>query len=163
MAREATKDQELVKLSVIAMGKCGARELNYVSDVDVMFVVEPTNGATESQAIAAGTELAKAIMQACSAATPEGTIWDVDAALRPEGKSGALVRTLESYLEYYERWAQTWEYQALLKARPMAGDQELGTRFVEAISPMIWHASSRPNFVSDVQAMRERRLDEFKH
>ena len=159
MAREATKDQELVKLSVIAMGKCGARELNYVSDVDVMFVVEPTNGATESQAIAAGTELAKAIMQACSAATPEGTIWDVDAALRPEGKSGALVRTLESYLEYYERWAQTWEYQALLKARPMAGDQELGTRFVEAISPMIWHASSRPNFVSDVQAMRERVTD----
>ncbi len=159
IARENTKDQELVKLSVIAMGKCGARELNYVSDVDVMFVVEPIGSATEVQTIAVGTELAKAIMQACSAATPEGTIWDVDAALRPEGKSGALVRTLESYLDYYDRWAQTWEYQALLKARPMAGDPELGNRFVAAVSPLIWQASSRPNFVGDVQAMRERVTD----
>ncbi|MSV54526.1 MAG: bifunctional [glutamine synthetase] adenylyltransferase/[glutamine synthetase]-adenylyl-L-tyrosine phosphorylase [Actinobacteria bacterium] len=159
IAREHTKDQELVKLSVIAMGKCGARELNYVSDVDVMFVVEPAGSATEAQAISVGTELAKAIIQACSAATPQGTIWDVDAALRPEGKSGALVRTLASYLDYYDRWAQTWEYQALLKARSMAGDSELGNRFVAAVSPLIWQASSRPNFVGDVQAMRERVTD----
>jgi glutamate-ammonia-ligase adenylyltransferase len=98
-------------------------------------------------------------MQACSAVTSEGTIWDVDAALRPEGKSGALVRTLDSYLDYYHRWAQTWEYQALLKARPMAGDFDLGNDFVAAVSPLIWQASSRPNFVDDVQAMRERVTD----
>jgi glutamate-ammonia-ligase adenylyltransferase len=146
-------------MAVIAMGKCGARELNYVSDVDVMFVVEPASGASDQEAITIGSEIAKAVMQACSAVTSEGTIWDVDAALRPEGKSGALVRTLDSYLDYYHRWAQTWEYQALLKARPMAGDFDLGNDFVAAVSPLIWQASSRPNFVDDVQAMRERVTD----
>jgi glutamate-ammonia-ligase adenylyltransferase len=146
-------------MAVIAMGKCGARELNYVSDVDVMFVVEPASGATDEEAITIGSEIAKALIQACSAVTSEGSIWDVDAALRPEGKSGALVRTLNSYLDYYHRWAQTWEYQALLKARPMAGDFDLGNDFVAAVSPLIWQASSRPNFVDDVQAMRERVTD----
>lgn len=156
IAQANTKESLTVNLSVIAMGKCGARELNYVSDVDVMFVVEPASGATEAQAITAGTELAKLIMQVCSAVTSEGAIWEVDAGLRPEGKSGALVRTLESYLDYYQRWAQTWEYQALLKARPMAGNLDLGNRFIDAVTPMIWQASMRPNFVGDVQAMRER-------
>ena len=159
IARSSVVDDDKVRMAVIAMGKCGARELNYVSDVDVMFVVEPTAGATDQEAITVGSEIAKAVIQACSAVTSEGTIWDVDAALRPEGKSGALVRTLNSYLDYYHRWAQTWEYQALLKARPMAGDFELGNEFVTAISPLIWQASSRPNFVAEVQAMRERVTD----
>ena len=159
IARSNIANDDKVRMAVIAMGKCGARELNYVSDVDVMFVVEPAHGATDQEAISIGTEIAKAVIQACSAVTPEGTIWDVDAALRPEGKSGALVRTLDSYLDYYHRWAQTWEYQALLKARPMAGDFELGNEFVSAVSPLIWQASSRPNFVDDVQAMRERVTD----
>jgi glutamate-ammonia-ligase adenylyltransferase len=159
IARSNVKDDDKVRMAVIAMGKCGARELNYVSDVDVMFVVEPASGATDQEAIKIGSEIAKAVIQACSAVTSEGSIWDVDAALRPEGKSGALVRTLDSYLDYYHRWAQTWEYQALLKARPMAGDLELGNDFVAAVSPLIWQASSRPNFVDDVQAMRERVTD----
>ena len=159
IARSSVKDDDKVRMAVIAMGKCGARELNYVSDVDVMFVVEPASGATNEEAITIGSEIAKAVIQACSAVTPEGSIWDVDAALRPEGKSGSLVRTLDSYLDYYHRWAQTWEYQALLKARPMAGDFELGNEFVSAVSPLIWQASSRPNFVDDVQAMRERVTD----
>ena len=156
IARANVANQDKVRMAVIAMGKCGARELNYVSDVDVMFVVEPEAGASDQDAITIGSEIAKAVIQACSAVTSEGSIWDVDAALRPEGKSGALVRTLDSYLDYYHRWAQTWEYQALLKARPMAGDLELGNEFIAQVSPLIWQASSRPNFVSDVQAMRER-------
>ena len=156
IARANVADNSDARLAIIAMGKCGARELNYVSDVDVMFVVEPSEGATEESAVTAGTALAKAVMQACSAVTPEGSIWDVDAALRPEGKSGALVRTLSSYLGYYDRWAQTWEYQALLKARAMAGDKELGDQFVAAVSPYVWQAAGRPGFVADVQAMRQR-------
>ena len=159
VARANVPEHEKVRVAIIAMGKCGARELNYVSDVDVMFVVEPVAGATDQDAITVGSEIAKAVIQVCSAVTSEGTIWDVDAALRPEGKSGALVRTLDSYLDYYHRWAQTWEYQALLKARPMAGDFDLGTQFVDSVSPLIWQASSRPNFVDDVQAMRERVTD----
>ena len=156
IAKTHTDNSDQVELAVIAMGKCGARELNYVSDVDVMFVVEPNNDVSELTAIEIGTQVAKKIIQACSQVTTDGVIWEVDAALRPEGKSGALVRTLNSYLDYYDRWAQSWEYQALLKARPMAGSKNLGNQFLVATSPLIWQAASRPGFVEDTQAMRER-------
>ena len=143
------------------MGKAGGRELNYVSDVDVIFVGEMPEGddgeqGDERAALKTATSLALAMMQACSASTPEGSIWPVDAALRPEGKAGPLVRTLPSHLAYYEKWASTWEFQALLKARPIAGDRELGERYVEAVAPMVWKAAARPGFVEDVQAMRRR-------
>ena len=74
------------------------------------------------------------MMRACSTSTPEGALWEVDAALRPEGKAGPLVRTLASHGAYYRRWAKTWEFQALLKARPVAGDRELGERYVAAMN-----------------------------
>ncbi|MDQ1689642.1 MAG: [glutamine synthetase] adenylyltransferase / [glutamine synthetase]-adenylyl-L-tyrosine [Frankiaceae bacterium] len=144
------------RLAVIGLGKCGGRELNYVSDVDVVFVAEPVEGGDEAAALRTATALASALMEACSAATPEGTIWPVDAALRPEGKAGPLVRTLASHEAYYRRWAHTWEFQALLKARPVAGDQELGNAYVERLAPLVWTAGGRPNFVEDVQAMRRR-------
>lgn len=144
------------RLAVIGMGKCGGRELNYISDVDVIFVAEAADGIEESEALRAATQLAGALMRACSATTSEGSIWEVDAALRPEGKQGALVRTLPSHLGYYQRWASTWEFQALLKARHAAGDAELGGRYVDEISQLVWSAADRPDFVSDVQAMRKR-------
>ncbi len=145
-----------VRLSVVALGKCGGRELNYVSDVDVVFVAEPYDGGDEKSALETATTLAGAMMRVCSAQTAEGTIWPVDANLRPEGRSGALVRTLASHLAYYERWAQTWEFQALLKARPVAGDIELGLRYVDALAPLVWNAAQRPGFVDDARAMRRR-------
>ena len=78
-------------------------------------------------------------MRACSAATAEGTLWPVDAALRPEGKHGPLVRTLASHRGYYERWAKTWEFQALLKARPVAGDLDARARRTSTRSrPLVW-------------------------
>jgi glutamate-ammonia-ligase adenylyltransferase len=136
------------RLAVIGMGKCGGRELNYVSDVDVVFVAEPADSGAEA--------LAAAVMRACSATTPEGTLWPVDAALRPEGRAGPLVRTLASHEAYYRRWAKTWEFQALLKARPVAGDLELGAAYAAATSALVWQAAGRPGFVDDVQAMRRR-------
>ncbi|MCO6005634.1 bifunctional [glutamine synthetase] adenylyltransferase/[glutamine synthetase]-adenylyl-L-tyrosine phosphorylase [Actinoallomurus purpureus] len=144
------------RLAVIGMGKCGGRELNYVSDVDVIFVAEPMPGEDETAALRAATRLAAGMIRACSASTSEGALWDVDAALRPEGKAGPLVRTLASHRAYYERWAKTWEFQALLKARPVAGDRELGEEYVEALAPLVWRAAERDNFVEDVQAMRRR-------
>jgi glutamate-ammonia-ligase adenylyltransferase len=148
------------RLAVVAMGKCGGRELNYVSDVDVVFVAEPAadlpDGVDEQGALRTATALAVSIMRACSATTAEGTIWPVDAALRPEGKAGPLVRTLASHVAYYERWAKTWEFQALLKARPVAGDLALGQAYVDAVGPMVWQAADRPDFVADVQQMRRR-------
>ena len=84
------------------------------------------------------------------------TFFEVDAALRPEGKHGQLVRTLDSHITYYQRWAKTWEFQALLKARPAAGDVQLGEKYMDALMPMVWTACEREDFVPDVQAMRRR-------
>jgi [glutamine synthetase] adenylyltransferase / [glutamine synthetase]-adenylyl-L-tyrosine phosphorylase len=156
---ELPSDHEPCRLCVIALGKCGGRELNYVSDVDVVFVAEPVDGGDEKAALATATRLAGAVMRACSASTAEGTIWPVDANLRPEGRAGALVRTLASHLAYYERWAQTWEFQALLKARPVAGDLDLGDDYVQALAPLVWNAAQRPGFVDDARAMRRRVVD----
>ena len=153
--------------AIIGMGKCGGRELNYVSDVDVIFVAEALPGsqsllgsddapADEAGALRTATALATGVMRACNAATSEGTIWEVDPALRPEGKQGVLVRTIESHVGYYERWAKTWEFQALLKARWSAGDRALGQRYVDAVAPFVWGAADHPGFVTDVQAMRRR-------
>jgi glutamate-ammonia-ligase adenylyltransferase len=144
------------RLAVVAMGKCGGRELNYVSDVDVVFVAEAVEGAAEEPALKAAATLAATLMRACSTTSPEGTIWPVDAALRPEGKAGPLVRTLASHVAYYQRWAKTWEFQALLKARPVAGDLALGQAYVDAVAPMVWAAAERDDFVVDVQQMRRR-------
>ncbi|MFV0458417.1 MAG: bifunctional [glutamine synthetase] adenylyltransferase/[glutamine synthetase]-adenylyl-L-tyrosine phosphorylase [Actinomycetales bacterium] len=156
VARAETPEHEIVRLVVIGMGKCGGRELNYVSDVDVIYVAEPVEGADEAAALAVGASLAQTLAGVCSTTTREGTLWPVDAALRPEGKDGPLVRTVSSHLRYYKRWAKTWEFQALLKARPVAGDADLGRQYLEAVQPLVWSAVRRENFVVDVQAMRRR-------
>jgi [glutamine synthetase] adenylyltransferase / [glutamine synthetase]-adenylyl-L-tyrosine phosphorylase len=136
-------DGKAPRLAVIAMGKCGARELNYVSDVDVIFVAENVD--------AIATRVAGEMMRFAGDA-----FFEVDAALRPEGKHGQLLRTLDSHISYYQRWAKTWEFQALLKARPAAGDAELGERYIAALMPMVWTACEREDFVPEVQAMRRR-------
>ncbi|MFJ4947513.1 bifunctional [glutamine synthetase] adenylyltransferase/[glutamine synthetase]-adenylyl-L-tyrosine phosphorylase [Streptomyces sp. NPDC088760] len=154
--RAAPEDAAACRLAVIAMGKCGGHELNYVSDVDVIFVGEPAEGVPEHQALRSATKLASHLMRICSETTVEGSIWPVDANLRPEGRNGPLVRTLSSHLAYYQRWAKTWEFQALLKARPVAGDTALGEAYVDALEPLVWKAAERENFVTDVQKMRRR-------
>lgn len=136
-------DVSTATLGVIAMGKCGAQELNYISDVDVVFVAEPADPKS--------ARLAGEMMRIGSMA-----FFEVDAALRPEGKAGDLVRTLDSFTSYYKRWAKTWEFQALLKARPMTGDMHLAEQWWERMNPLVWRASERDSFVPDVQAMRRR-------
>ncbi|MFJ4315680.1 bifunctional [glutamine synthetase] adenylyltransferase/[glutamine synthetase]-adenylyl-L-tyrosine phosphorylase [Streptomyces lavendulae] len=155
----APEDARQCRLAVIAMGKCGGNELNYVSDVDVIFVGEAANGTDEGKGVQAATRLASHLMRICSETTVEGTIWPVDANLRPEGRNGPLVRTLSSHLAYYQRWAKTWEFQALLKARAVAGDEGLGAEYIAAITPLVWQAAERENFVADVQKMRRRVVD----
>jgi len=156
------------KLAIIGMGKAGARELNYVSDVDVIYVAEPASVSPSQQGVAEpeplstaraveiATRLAMQTMRGIHDLALEPPLWEVDANLRPEGKDGALVRSLESHLAYYDRWAKSWEFQALLKARPLAGDLELGDRYVDAIAPKVWNSASREGFVEGVQRMRER-------
>lgn len=149
-----------VRLAVIALGKTGARELNYVSDVDVLFVAEPAGDRVSTdEAIGIGTQLAARLVGICSAHTAAGTIWQLDTALRPEGRSGQLVRTLSSHRGYYQKWARTWEFQAMLKARAAAGDHELGQEFVDMIMPMVWQVGEREHFIDDARAMRLRVID----
>ena len=153
---------EVVKtrFAVIAMGKCGARELNYISDVDVIYVAESADPSLEtSRALDIATKLATRMMRAMDAVAPEPGLWQVDPNLRPEGKSGALVRTVESHRAYYERWASSWEFQALLKARPIAGDVDLGRAYFEAMNPFVWQSAGREGFVESAQKMRERVTD----
>jgi glutamate-ammonia-ligase adenylyltransferase len=147
------------RLAVIGMGKAGARELNYVSDVDVIFVAEASEGIENDRAVEIATRIAMQAMRTIHELGVEPELWEVDANLRPEGKDGALVRTLESHLAYYDRWAKSWEFQALLKARPLAGDLELGERYVAGVAPKVWSSASRENFVESVQRMRERVTD----
>jgi glutamate-ammonia-ligase adenylyltransferase len=147
------------RLAVIAMGKCGGRELNYASDVDVIFVAAAgadADAESETAALRTATRLAAGMIRVCSQSTQEGALFPVDPNLRPEGRDGPLVRTLASHRVYYQRWAKTWEFQALLKARPVAGDLALGQDYLAALGPMVWQAAQRPNFVADVQAMRRR-------
>jgi glutamate-ammonia-ligase adenylyltransferase len=130
------------------MGKCGGDELNYVSDVDVIFVA-----ATDDD-LAAATQVATRLIHICGLVA-----WPVDAALRPEGSRGPLVRTLASHLAYYRRWARTWEFQALLKARPAAGDLALAREWIDELAPLVWTAAERPEAVEDVRAMRRKIID----
>ncbi len=120
-ARAEVAGWEKARLAILALGKTGAQELNYISDVDVIYVAEPAEGATVEEAMTVATKLAAAQARLCSAHTAEGTIWQVDAALRPEGKAGPLVRSIESCRAYYAKWAKNWEFQAMLKARPPRG------------------------------------------
>ncbi|HXO23967.1 MAG TPA: bifunctional [glutamine synthetase] adenylyltransferase/[glutamine synthetase]-adenylyl-L-tyrosine phosphorylase, partial [Streptosporangiaceae bacterium] len=150
------------RLAVVAMGKCGARELNYASDVDVIFVAEPPGNGNgngngdETAALATAGRLAAGLIGVCARSTPEGSIFPVDPNLRPEGRQGPLVRTLASHRAYYDRWAKTWEFQALLKARPVAGDMALGQAYADTFAPLVWQAARREHFVEDTQAMRRR-------
>lgn len=147
-------------LAIIGMGKAGARELNYVSDVDVIFVAgaddELLEEIGESRVVDIATRLAVQTMRGISGIEVEPPLWEVDANLRPEGKQGALVRTLDSHLAYYDRWAKSWEFQALLKARTLAGDTALGEAYVRAVQPKVWTSAAREDFVDSVQRMRER-------
>lgn len=145
------------KLAVIGMGKGGAGELNYISDVDVIFVADAKDESIETtRMLEVATKLATRMMRAMDSTNPEPPLWQVDANLRPEGKAGALVRTLDSHVSYYSRWAENWEFQALLKARPMAGDKELGKAYFDAMNPLVWESTQRESFVESVQKMRER-------
>lgn len=147
------------RIAVIGMGKCGAGELNYISDVDVIYVAETSGNLDGARALEIATRCVTRMMRIMDEVASEPALWQVDANLRPEGKSGALVRSLDSHQSYYERWAQSWEFQALLKARPIAGDKGLGDEYIDRIWPKVWESAARENFVDSVQKMRQRVTD----
>ena len=154
-ARYKPEEIQATELAVIAMGKCGARELNYVSDVDVIYVV----AGEGDNVIEIGTRLATKLARIISEPSLEPGLWEVDPNLRPEGKSGALVRRLEAHLSYYQKWAEDWEFQALLKARFVAGSEVLGRQYEQVIKPLVWGRTNRAGIVENARNMRKRVLD----
>jgi [glutamine synthetase] adenylyltransferase / [glutamine synthetase]-adenylyl-L-tyrosine phosphorylase len=126
-------------IAVIGMGRLGGGEMSYGSDADVLFVHRPRAGAEEGRATAAANAVAHTLRRLLGEPAPDPA-FEVDADLRPEGRQGALVRSLDSYREYYDRWMSVWEVQALLRAEPLAGDEALGAAFVELVDPIRYPA-----------------------
>src|SRR6266540_987003 len=145
-----------VGLAVLAMGKLGGRELNYVSDIDVLFCHEPATGADAELAGKLGGAIARELIAGLGGPNPEGPGFQVDPNLRPEGRNGPLTRTLGSYLAYWDRWAEPWELQALIKVRPAAGDRHLGERFVAEAARRVYPERFDPATVAAVRHMKAR-------
>jgi [glutamine synthetase] adenylyltransferase / [glutamine synthetase]-adenylyl-L-tyrosine phosphorylase len=137
-----------IPFAVIGMGKLGGRELNYSSDIDVMFVHDANPATAEA--------LAEELMQTIGAVTPEGQAFRIDAALRPEGKSGPLARSIESFLEYYERWSRPWEHQALIRARVAAGDRDVGAALLEHTRRLAFPERLSPEVLGEIRHLKAR-------
>ncbi|TDC69286.1 bifunctional [glutamine synthetase] adenylyltransferase/[glutamine synthetase]-adenylyl-L-tyrosine phosphorylase, partial [Micromonospora sp. KC606] len=124
-----------LRFAVIGMGRLGGYESNYLSDADVLFVYDPPAGADESAASAAAHDIAEELRRLLGMPAPDPPL-GVDADLRPEGRQGPLVRSLAAYAQYYARWSKVWEAQALLRARFVCGDADLGAEFQAMIDPI---------------------------
>jgi glutamate-ammonia-ligase adenylyltransferase len=135
-------------LAVIALGKWGGRELNYASDIDLVFV--------HSGDTAAANGAAARFIGILSERTDGGIAFRVDADLRPEGAAGPLSRTVGSYAAYWRQWAQTWEFQAMLKARFAAGDAGLATEFLDTARPFVHPHSLGGDAIREIRAMKLR-------
>lgn len=144
-----------LRFAVIAMGKWGARELNYYSDIDLVFAHEPVQGE-ETASRAAGLAIASRLISTLSAPTFDGPSLNVDADLRPEGTMGPLSRSLDAYAGYYERWGEPWELQALLKVRPAAGDADLGRGFRAMADRIIWDNGLDVAALRSIRALKAR-------
>jgi glutamate-ammonia-ligase adenylyltransferase len=141
-----------VPMAVVAMGRFGGAELSYASDLDVMLVYE---GSTAEE-FAAADETAGTLLRYLNGATPAERIFRVDADLRPEGRQGPLARSLEGFRTYYGRWAQTWERQALVRARPVAGDAGVGRRFMDVVDDFVWGSPLTDDEVREIRRMKAR-------
>ncbi|MDA1013665.1 MAG: glutamine synthetase adenylyltransferase [Planctomycetota bacterium] len=118
---------------VLAFGKLGGEELNYSSDIDLVFLTE--GDATAYWPVGQG------LVKALSTTTADGFLYRVDMRLRPWGRSGALVNSVDSHLDYLREHGLLWERQALIKARPIAGDHGVGQRFLSQVQPLIYTAA----------------------
>ena len=153
--------------AVIAMGKLGGHELNFSSDVDLMYVYTAdgeTKGATAFDGTAMNRitnhqyyiKLAEKLSAAIGEKTDDGFVFRVDLRLRPEGQRGPLAQSLGGYELYYESWGQTWERSALLKARPVAGDGAVGKEFMERITPFVYRKYLDYSAISEIRDMKQK-------
>ena len=141
-----------VPFAVVAMGRFGGGELSYASDLDVLFVYDGP-GPPEFEI---AERSAEALLAFVNGKTGALRLYELDPDLRPEGKQGPLARSLDGYRTYYERWADVWELQALVRARPVAGDLALGARFLEVVEPFVWRAPFPDERAREIRRMKAR-------
>ena len=152
-----TESGRPVGFVVLGLGKLGGCELNYSSDVDLVYLYETDETTGDGpQAGEFFAKLAGAVTSAIGEATADGIVFRVDLRLRPEGHNGPLVNSVENALRYYEGWGDTWERGALMKARPVAGELEVGRAFVAAIAPFIYRRHLDYLTVEDLRTMKSR-------
>lgn len=153
----AERDPEKIGFTVIALGKLGGEELNYSSDIDIIFVYRHKDlGLGEAGTIEYYHKLAEQVTYALRASTSEGYVFRVDTRLRPEGRFGPLVRSLNAYCNYYQTSGSTWERQALIKARPVAGDMSLGRAFIESITPFVYQRFLRLAEINEIKRLKRK-------
>ncbi len=139
--------------AVFALGKLGGRELNYASDIDLIFVHGDAMPASDA------VKLGETVRDALAKPTDAGFVFRVDLRLRPEGRFGPVSRSLESCRAYYESWAEPWERQAILKARFVAGNPEVGAAFMEMAANFVYRTRVEESFIESIQA-NKRRLEQ---
>jgi [glutamine synthetase] adenylyltransferase / [glutamine synthetase]-adenylyl-L-tyrosine phosphorylase len=144
--------QPPLPFAVIALGRFGGAELSYASDLDLLLVYD---GST-AEDFAVAERLGEQLVRFVAGVSPPTRIYPVDLGLRPEGKDGPVARSLDGYRAYYERWAQTWERQALVRARPVAGDEDLGRRFMALIEPHVWRDGLPEDDVREIRRVKAR-------
>ncbi|KKK58491.1 hypothetical protein LCGC14_3043900, partial [marine sediment metagenome] len=144
---------------ILGMGKLGGRELNYSSDIDLILLCE-SEGKTDGQRPISNSEffdqLAREIVRLITEMTELGSIYRVDLRLRPEGRRGRMVPTVQSALDYYDVRGRTWERQAYIKACPVAGDLQLGHDFLQRLSPWIYRRYLSRADISGFKTLKRR-------
>ena len=149
---------------ILGMGKLGGRELNFSSDIDLIFVYEEDGETAGVDGGSAGRlsnqeffrKLGEMLVRGMSETSPDGHLYRVDLRLRPEGRSGAIAASLRSCEVYYESWGQAWERQALIKARPVAGSVALGESFLRMVAPFVYRQSLDVTALDEIRAMKDR-------
>ncbi len=149
---------------VLAMGKLGGEELNFSSDIDLIYVYSSDEGRAGSLTLHEYySRLSQMVTRALAEITGDGFVFRVDLRLRPEGGSGAICNSLAAAESYYETFGRTWERQALLRARPAAGDLDLGARFLRTVEPFVFPRSSGPRTLDEVRSLRQQFVDSTRH
>src|SRR6185369_16723078 len=156
------------EMTVIGMGKLGGGELNFSSDIDIIYFYESDKGETTGVESGSGgrkgnvslhsffNKLGEMVSRALSQVTEDGFVFRVDVGLRPEGKSGDMAISLRSAEIYYESWGQSWERTAMLKARPVAGSLELGELLLKMLQPFVYRKYLDYNLIEDMKHMKQK-------
>jgi len=170
LMREKYGDIEDSKISIIALGKLGASELNYSSDIDIISVYRSDDSYTSGILLPSGVRvnrihcheyfcrLTETMASLLSRMTEDGIAYRVDLRLRPNGQKGDISLPIESYLSYYESWGKTWERMVMIRARPVAGDTSLGKAFIEALEPFVWKRSIDYTDIEEIRNLK-RKID----